>query len=190
MSNIISITIDENYPIAGQDNDSQGFRDNFSIIKAGLTTANAEVSDLQDNSARKDTDNNFQGNEISDVRLRNTRQTIFQGGSLSAGVEVNFQNGHYQRFTAQGADITLTLTNFPNTGIGRIMLELYGDGTTRTITFAAPGGAFKLDQASEWLGSPRNSVQVTNQFDPVIVEFWSYNGGTSVFGRYLGGYTA
>jgi hypothetical protein len=190
MSNIISATIDENYPIAGQDNDSQGFRDNFSIIKAGLTTANAEVSALQNNSARTNSNNNFQGNEISNVRLRNTGQTIFQGGSLSAGVEVNFQNGHYQRFTAQGVDITLTLRNFPVNSVGRMILELYGDGTTRTITFAAPSGALKLDQSVEWVGTPRNSVEVTNQFDPVIVEFWSYNGGITVFGRYLGSYTA
>ena len=32
-SNITYTTIDEQFPVAGQDNDSQGFRDNFSIIK-------------------------------------------------------------------------------------------------------------------------------------------------------------
>ena len=35
-SNIISDTIDAAYPIAGVDNDTQGFRDNFQIIKTGL----------------------------------------------------------------------------------------------------------------------------------------------------------
>ena len=29
--------IDQTYPVAGQDNDSQGFRDNFSNIKTSLT---------------------------------------------------------------------------------------------------------------------------------------------------------
>ena len=37
-SNIISSTIDESYPVAGQDNDTQGFRDNFNIIKTAAST--------------------------------------------------------------------------------------------------------------------------------------------------------
>ena len=32
-SNINPANVDGTYPIAGQDNDSQGFRDNFSVIK-------------------------------------------------------------------------------------------------------------------------------------------------------------
>ena len=38
-SNIISSTIDGTYPVAGVDNDTQGFRDNFTVIKTGLATA-------------------------------------------------------------------------------------------------------------------------------------------------------
>ncbi len=30
-SNITTTNLDENFPVAGRDNDSQGFRDNFSI---------------------------------------------------------------------------------------------------------------------------------------------------------------
>jgi len=32
-SSIVTTGIDATYPVAGQDNDSQGFRDNFSQIK-------------------------------------------------------------------------------------------------------------------------------------------------------------
>ena len=35
------------FPVAGQDNDSQGFRDNFTTIKTGLQTAQSEISTLQ-----------------------------------------------------------------------------------------------------------------------------------------------
>ena len=35
-SNINTSSIDETYPVAGQDNNSQGFRDNFTNIKIGL----------------------------------------------------------------------------------------------------------------------------------------------------------
>ena len=35
------------YPVAGQDNDSQGFRDNFTNIKTNFDYASAEITDLQ-----------------------------------------------------------------------------------------------------------------------------------------------
>lgn len=44
--------IDITYPIAGQDNDTQGFRDNFRNIKNNLNTARAEITDLQANVAK------------------------------------------------------------------------------------------------------------------------------------------
>lgn len=43
--------IDITYPIAGQDNDTQGFRDNFSNIKNNLSVAATEISALQANVA-------------------------------------------------------------------------------------------------------------------------------------------
>ncbi len=44
--------IDITYPIAGQDNDTQGFRDNFRNIKNNLNTARLEINDLQANVAK------------------------------------------------------------------------------------------------------------------------------------------
>ncbi len=42
-STISSTAIDSNFPIPGQDNDTQGFRTNFATIKLALSTAKAEV---------------------------------------------------------------------------------------------------------------------------------------------------
>ena len=39
--------IDGAYPVAGQDNNSQGFRDNFTNIKTNFTAAANEITDLQ-----------------------------------------------------------------------------------------------------------------------------------------------
>jgi hypothetical protein len=50
-SNINPNTINITYPIAGQDNDTQGFRDNFSGIKNNFSVAMGEISALQANSA-------------------------------------------------------------------------------------------------------------------------------------------
>jgi hypothetical protein len=38
-SNINYVNVDESFPVAGQDNDSQGFRDNFATIKSSLASA-------------------------------------------------------------------------------------------------------------------------------------------------------
>lgn len=54
MSNIITNNIDQGYPVAGQDNSSQGFRNNFSNIVTGLATARAEITDLETKSTPVD----------------------------------------------------------------------------------------------------------------------------------------
>jgi len=46
-----SSNINSLYPVAGQDNDTQGFRDNFSNIKNAFEIASAEISNLQLNQA-------------------------------------------------------------------------------------------------------------------------------------------
>jgi hypothetical protein len=48
-SNINTSSINANYPIAGQDNDTQGFRDNYSSIKYNFNTAATEITALQSN---------------------------------------------------------------------------------------------------------------------------------------------
>jgi hypothetical protein len=48
-SNISTAGINTSYPIAGQDNDTQGFRDNFSSIKYNFTAAATEITALQAN---------------------------------------------------------------------------------------------------------------------------------------------
>ena len=48
MTSLINpLNIDITYPIAGQDNDTQGFRDNFRNIKNNLTQAALEITALQ-----------------------------------------------------------------------------------------------------------------------------------------------
>ena len=53
MSSINPNNIDGTYPIAGQDNDSQGFRDNFTNIKNNFTFAYDELADLQSKAVLK-----------------------------------------------------------------------------------------------------------------------------------------
>ena len=49
MSQINTTNIDATFPVQGQDNPSQGFRDNFSYIKIALDTAANEITAIQTN---------------------------------------------------------------------------------------------------------------------------------------------
>jgi hypothetical protein len=46
-SSINPTAIDITYPIPGQDNDTQGFRDNFSSIRNNFNVAKSEISTIQ-----------------------------------------------------------------------------------------------------------------------------------------------
>lgn len=54
-STINTVNIDINFPIAGQDNDTQTFRNNFSAIRNNFAAAATEISALQANSASSST---------------------------------------------------------------------------------------------------------------------------------------
>jgi hypothetical protein len=46
--------IDGTYPVAGQDNNSQGFRDNFTNTKTNFQYAANEITDLQSKAVLKE----------------------------------------------------------------------------------------------------------------------------------------
>jgi hypothetical protein len=46
-SSINPTNIDITYPIAGQDNDTKGFRDNFTVIKNNFSVARSEITAVQ-----------------------------------------------------------------------------------------------------------------------------------------------
>lgn len=64
MSSINPNNINILYPIAGQDNDTQGFRNNFRSIKDNFTQAATEITALQ-NSVARSPQIKYQGNIVT-----------------------------------------------------------------------------------------------------------------------------
>ena len=94
-SNIVPGNVDGTYPIAGQDNSSQGFRDNFNAIKNNFTEAKSEITDLQDNKASLNASSDFANNEVIRAKFKNTSETVYAHGSMGSGdVTLNHNNGH------------------------------------------------------------------------------------------------
>jgi len=102
MTSAITVSgINTSYPVAGQDNDSAGFRSNFSAISQGLTTAANEISALQVNTV-------LTGNLVTNTAVSNN----LNGSSVYNGAFKNF-NGIATSWgnTPTNANISATSTS-------------------------------------------------------------------------------
>ena len=188
MSNINYVSINENFPVAGQDNDTQVFRDNFDKIKTSLRYAKEELEVFQDSAtgaARLNQSNDFNQNIISNAVLQGNRDALFDGGNYNqATLDVTYTNGAYQIFKF-AANVEINFLEFPENetpaGVGKVTLELYSDSTTpRTITFKSIGGLVYKKNISF-----PSTLTVSSATDPVMVEVWRYKSAT-IFLNYVG----
>ena len=183
--------VNSDYPVAGQDNDSQGFRDNFSKVKANFTASKTEIETLQSETAKLNVANNFLGNNISGANFINNSEAYYPGGTISTSQHINFSNGGHQEFTA-GADITLTLTAWPaTTKTGTLRIYVKADSTQRTITFASNAGAGIIKRNANWPTANNTAVidykaLVGDQEKVFVFEFTSYDAGANVYADYIG----
>jgi hypothetical protein len=181
-SNINTTSIDETYPVAGQDNNSQGFRDNFTTIKNNFVTAKTEIETLQTNTAKLNAANNFANNTITGAKLINNTTAFYGAGTITTPQNISIDNGNFQSFIV-GANLTLTLTDWPtvSNAMSSVIVELRSDGVARTVVWSTENaGLIYKDSAF-----PTPFIVNVDE-DPMYVEFWTYNQGATVFAKYLG----
>ena len=181
-SAIVSSTIDADYPVSGQDNDSQGFRDNFSVIKDGLATANAEITVLQNTTAKLNVDNDFGGNVIDNATTNRLYGSVYSTTS-TATTNVSLENGEYQRIQVTG-NHTVAFTDWPETDrFAKIRLELKSSGTTQTITFSTEGGGVVRKEITQSLAAASgvSRKQATGTVTNATFSFPTANLTTGVF---------
>jgi hypothetical protein len=192
-SNINYLSINENYPVAGVDNDTQTLRDNFDTIKTSLRRAQEEITDLQNNTAKTNDDNDFNLNIIGNAVLENVRYQKYDAGNpvTVTPTTIDFQNGHYQIYRI-GDNISLDFLNFPGdpvlsaepvpVGMGKVTLELYGGAESAevTVSFSTSNGTVIKKDAD----FPEELI-LDSGTDPVIIEVWRHNEEV-IFMRYLG----
>lgn len=132
--------IDGAYPVAGQDNNSQGFRDNFTNTKTNFEYAAEEITDLQNKAVLKAAltggtlNNDMLGSILSNVQLQDTSQTRVALGTLSGSVNINYAAGSVQTVTTNGS-ISLAFTNFPAAGAaGEVAVVVTVSSVAHTLT--------------------------------------------------------
>jgi hypothetical protein len=122
-------SVDATYPVAGQDNNSQGFRDNFGVIKSGLGQASTEITALQNNAAFKNSANDFGQNVLSNAVYKTFYGTALDLGTVVTNTDISLTNGPLQSITL-GTNATLTFKNWPTTGKwASVLLMVYSDQT-------------------------------------------------------------
>ena len=183
--------IDGTYPVAGQDNDSQGFRDNFTNIRNNFTYIKAEMEDLQNKAVLKSAlsnttlSNDFAGNIIANPSLTAWRETYNNIGAVSGSVTINFLNGNYQKITMSAS----TVLNFSwpaNTANQYASIKVWVSNPSASYTLTLPSTCT--------LGDPDTIAGLTGTSPPIITfsaaqiannteylfEFFTLDGGTTL----------
>jgi hypothetical protein len=205
MSNINYDSIDAAYPIAGQDNSSQGFRDNFAAIKTGLQVAADEISDLQNTVIRStDEEISINGNVIYNGKSAlNTSHTTYAaelivGESLeidlstvhSVSVELPDAQGALNIVFANWARHLNELNGFPDSlATVRVIVENNGSAssgvTLSTKNVADAAGSIMY---ANWPG--QGAELTVGAGEHQHIELVSTDGGSLVYARWLGTYEA
>jgi hypothetical protein len=129
--------IDGAYPVAGQDNNSQGFRDNFTNTKVNFQYAADEITALQTTGVFTNTENNMNNNTIYAVNLNDVSTSRTQLTATSGSIAVNYATGQYQAISTTGS-ISLSFNNFPTSGYyGSVRIRFTINDPSYTITLPA-----------------------------------------------------
>ena len=173
--------IDGAYPVAGQDNDSQGFRDNFTNIKTNFAYAAEEITDLQSKVVLKAAlagttlNNDMGGSILSNAQLQDMGETRVALGTVSGAQTINYAAGPYYTLTTSGS-VSIAFTNFPPAGVlGRLRLRITIASTTHTLTLPA---AVSVGTSNiQGLSSNVITFNTTGTFE---FEFETNDGGSTV----------
>ena len=191
-SNINPNNIDGSYPVAGQDNNSQGFRDNFTNIKVNFQYAESEINDLESNAILKAAltgstlDNNMGNNTIYAVNLKDVSYTALAATATSGNVTLNYASAPYQTIAPSGS-INLAFTNWPSGtasqyGILRVAIIVSADVVSVPYTVTLPSSVTSGTTGIQgWAASGGTGGVITFATQGTFVfDFSTSDGGINV----------
>jgi len=151
-------SVNQSYPVAGVDNNSQGFRDNFAAIKNNFIVTRREMDDLMNKAVVKSaltygpnpsgTNNNFDGEQIANAVFAGCSTATTDLGTKTTGntVTVNYSLGNYHIVTLAGSGAqssTLAFSNWSESGnYAEAKLRVTVTNTGHTLTLPAAVSVF------------------------------------------------
>ena len=188
-SNINPNNIDGTYPIAGQDNNSQGFRDNFTQTKVNFQYAADEINDLQTKVVLKAAltgttlDNNMNDALLYAALIQDFSAVKIAPSPISGTLTLNYASAHYQSYSSASAgSVTLAFNNFPSSGsYGYMKLQIAITNVAHTLTLPATVsvGLTGIQGISPGTSGVSNTITfgTTGTFE---FGFGSYDGGSTI----------
>ena len=181
MASIIDISgIDQLYPRAGQNNDSQGFRNNFVAIASGLTTAKSEITELQANTFRTDAENDFGGSLIVDSNMKIVTKVAYSGSIDDSTFNISFNKnninslGDLTDFGQPSQWASTAIGNDFLVNVGQPLGLMFGyqsDGRYEVSDFDYSGGTYTLTP-----GVPNSSSIIGTPVRPGSMKIKDTNG--------------
>ena len=182
MSNINPNNINGSFPVAGQDNDSQGFRDNFTNILNNFSFAKAELEDLAAKAVLKSAlnggtlSNSLSFNEISNLKIRSYALSSYDyTNAQTSSIAIDFNLGNFFHFTSTQTH-SLSLTNWPNTGYASVYVWMGIANVAHTIQLPVAVSINNSDVAGLDVGTNTITFAATGNY---LFEISSYDGGAS-----------
>jgi hypothetical protein len=171
------------YPVAGQDNNSQGFRDNFTNTSTNFAFAADEITDLQSKAILKQAltgtvlDNNMLGSPLTNALLSNMADATLALGTVSGTTPINYALASYQTLTTNGA-VSLSFSNFPAAGsAASVVVQVTVANTIHTLIL--PVSVSVNNVGIQGLNTSTNTITfaATGVYS---FEFSTSNGGAAI----------
>lgn len=180
------------YPVAGQDNNSQGFRDNFTNTKTNFQYAAGEITDLQakvlvttplTGGQVVATQNNMNYGIIANAQLRSQSFTAVSLGSVANTIPFNYTAGTYQSATVS-ANAAIAFSNWPASGqYGVLRTEITTGIANVVLTMPTAVGSGSSANSLQYIKgrvATTQNVNISNA-GTYVFEFSTADGGSSVF---------
>jgi hypothetical protein len=182
-SNINPNNIDGAYPVAGQDNNSQGFRDNFTNTSTNFQYAADEITDLQNKSILKAAlvgttlDNNMNGSLFYNAQVQQMTNTVVPLGTLSGSIPIDWSLGSVFTLTTNGP-ISLNFSNLPAAGVeANWTVSITVVSTAHTVT--VPSAVVLNNTGIQGMNTSTNVITFAAT-GTYVFTFTTVNGGASI----------
>lgn len=171
------------YPVAGQDNNSQGFRDNFTNTKNNFVYAAEEITDIQNKgiftsqlTGGPTLSNNMAYAPLANAQIKGFSETVQSSGTQTT-LAVVYANGHYQTVTT-GGNLSLSFSGWPASGqYGWVTVAINVTNTSYTVTLPA---AVTINTVGiPGLNSSTNVLRFSTT-GTYVYTFSSINNGTNI----------
>lgn len=184
MSQIDTTNIDINYPVARQNNNSNGFRNNFSSIKTALNYVDSELTELQNQSILKtqltnsSLNNDMNGSLIKNAQFRGTRQSVINlGNTLTGDVIINVNAADiYTGTILANSTITLKFAGWSPSGTkSEVELQIKFIDNNSFIDLSSTN----IDASLNYLGNSNNK-KISASINSIRLNFSTIDCGNTI----------